>query len=275
MYLKTKTKTYNLKEQTLVMGILNLTPDSFSDGGAYTSIDKAVEHALEMEKAGAHIIDVGGESTRPDHAPVSEEEEIARVVPIIKALSERLSIPISIDTYKERTAEAAIVAGAEIINDVWGAKKEPKIAEVAAKYEVPIILMHNRTNKQYDDLMAEMIVDLKESIAIAQHAGVRDEQIILDPGIGFAKELEDNFYVLGHLEQLTERLPYPFLLGTSRKSFIQTVLDISAADRDNATGATTCLGMMKGVHIVRVHDVPRHVELVTMMEAMLRSNVNG
>lgn len=212
MYLRTKTKTYNLKKQTLVMGILNLTPDSFSDGGAYASIDKAVEHALEMEKAGAHIIDVGGESTRPDHAPVSEEEEIARVASVIEALSERLTIPISIDTYKAKTAEAAIVAGAEIINDVWGAKKEPNIAEVAAKYDVPIILMHNRTNKQYDDLITDMIVDLEESIEIAQRAGVREEQIILDPGIGFAKELEDNFYVLGHLEQLTKRLPYPFFI---------------------------------------------------------------
>lgn len=270
MYLKTETKSYNLQEQTLVMGILNLTPDSFSDGGSYTSVNKAVDHALEMENAGAHIIDVGGESTRPDHAPVSEKEEIARVVPIIEALKERLSIPISIDTYKAKTAEAAIRAGAEIINDVWGAKKEPQIAEVAAKYDVPIILMHNRTNKQYDDIIADMIVDIEESIAIAKQAGVKEEHIILDPGIGFAKELPDNFYVLRHLDQLTQAFPYPFLLGTSRKSFIQTVLDIPAEKRDNATGATTCMGMVKGVHIVRVHDVPRHVELVTMMEAMLK-----
>lgn len=275
MYVKTKSKTYNLRDQTLVMGILNRTPDSFSDGGSYESIDKAIEHAVAMEQAGAHIIDIGGESTRPDHAPVSVAEEIDRVVPLIEALQAHLSIPISIDTYKGETAEAAITAGAEMINDIWGAKKDPTIAEVAAKYDVPIILMHNRTNKVYDSMIHDMITDLQESIDIAHQAGVKDEQIILDPGIGFAKELTDNFYVLRHLEKISGAFPYPLLLATSRKSFIGTVLDVPPEQRDNATGATTCLGMMKGAQILRVHDVERHVELIKMMEAMLKGNING
>lgn len=270
MYVKTKKKTYNLNEQTLIMGILNTTPDSFSDGGKYTSIEKAVNHALEMEEKGAHIIDIGGESTRPNHHPVTEREEIERVVPIIRTLKDHLSIPISIDTYKANTAKAAIEAGADIINDVWGAKKEPQITKVAADYNVPIILMHNRTNKQYSSMIEEIIADLKESISIAQSSGVTNEQIILDPGVGFGKELPDNFHVLRHLDAIVEAFPYPVLLGTSRKSFIQTVLDIPAEKRDNATGATTCYGMMKGAKIFRVHDVERHVQLVHMMDAMMK-----
>lgn len=259
---------YNLQEQTLVMGILNRTPDSFSDGGRYSSVEKAVEHAKQMEEAGAHIIDIGGESTRPNHKPVTEEEEISRVVPIIEALKKSLSIPISIDTYKAGTAAKAIEAGAEIINDIWGAKQDPKMAEVAAKYDVPIVLMHNRESTQYDSIINDMIVELQESIDIVRKAGVKNEQIILDPGIGFGKELADNFLVLQELDKLIEALPYPFLLGTSRKSFITTVLDLPAEKRDNATGATTCFGMVQGAHIMRVHDVERHVELVKMMDAM-------
>lgn len=271
MYLKTKSKTYNLKEETLIMGILNSTPDSFSDGGQYNSVEKAVEHALEMERAGAHIIDVGGESTRPDHEPVTEEEEIKRVTPLIKALKKQLSIPISIDTYKAKTAEMAIEAGAEIINDIWGAKRDAKMAEVAATANVPIVLMHNRTNKQYESIIDDMIVELQESIDIVREAGVKEENIILDPGVGFGKELPDNYIVLQRLDELIAALPYPFLLGTSRKSFITTVLeDIPAEKRDNATGATTCFGMVQGAQIMRVHDVPRHVELVKMMNAMIR-----
>ncbi|HZW68697.1 MAG TPA: dihydropteroate synthase [Pseudogracilibacillus sp.] len=270
MYIKTKVKTLSLSDYTHVMGILNMTPDSFSDGGKYTTIDRAVERALQMEAEGADIIDVGGESTRPDHEPVTIEEEIARVLPVIEALEKRLSIPISIDTYKAETAEAAIKAGASIINDIWGAKHDPDIAHVAAKYDVPIILMHNRTNKQYDSLIDDMIVDLEASIKIAKDAGVPDENIIIDPGIGFALELEDNYLVMQELERFTEYFPYPFLLATSRKSFISKVLPNKAEERDNATGATTCLGITKGVHIVRVHDVKGTVELTKMMDAMVK-----
>lgn len=270
MYIKTKTKTLSLHKRTHVMGILNVTPDSFSDGGKYNQVERAVERALQMEVEGADIIDVGGESTRPDHKPVTVQEEIDRVVPIIESLSKELSIPISIDTYKSETAEAAIQAGAEIINDVWGAKYDPEIATVAATYEVPIILMHNRDNKTYESLIEEMIVDLEASISIAKEKGVKDEQIILDPGIGFGKHLEDNYVVMQRLERFTKYFPYPLLLGTSRKSFISKVLPIEPEQRDNATGATTCLGITKGAHIVRVHDVKRNVELCKMMDAMLK-----
>src|SRR5699024_9748855 len=212
----------------------------------------------------------GGESTRPDHDPVSTKEEISRVVPIIQALRKYIDVPISIDTYKADTARAAVDAGADIINDIWGAKKDKEMGAVAATYQVPIILMHNRDNKHYETLMGEIVDDFKKSIAIVKQAGVKGDQIILDPGIGFGKTLEDNYLVLNQLEVIRERLEYPLLLGTSRKSFITKVLDIPADDRDNATGATTCLGIQKGVHIVRVHDVKRHVELAKMMDAIVK-----
>lgn len=268
MLIKTKSKTYDVKKQTLVMGILNITPDSFSDGGSYNSIEKAMKQAKAMEQAGAHIIDIGGESARPDHAPISIEEEVNRVIPVIEALKDEINIPISIDTYKATTAKKAIEAGAEMINDIWGAKKDPEMATVAAEYEVPIILMHNRSNKNYHSLIDDMISDLQESIDIAKSAGVKDENIIIDPGIGFAKEVNDNYLVLNRLDEFVKRLPYPILLGTSRKSFINHVLPIPPAERDNATGVTTCYGMTKGIHIVRVHDVKRNVELIKMMDAI-------
>ncbi|MEI3613982.1 dihydropteroate synthase [Pseudogracilibacillus sp. SO30301A] len=270
MDLITKSKTYHLNERTHIMGILNVTPDSFSDGGNYNSIEKAVLQAKKMEEAGADIIDIGGESTRPDHEPIDVEEEIKRVVPIIKALKEEINIPISIDTYKAETAKQAIESGAEIINDIWGAKHDPEMADVAATYEVPIILMHNRTNKKYEALIEDMVTDLQDSIDIVKRAGVKDKNIILDPGVGFGKELEDNYVVMRHLDKFIERLPYPLLLATSRKSFISKVLDVPPKDRDNATGATTCMGILKGAHIVRVHDVKRTVELAKMMDAMVK-----
>lgn len=263
-----------LKDKTYVMGILNVTPDSFSDGGQYNEIDTAVKQAEQMVAEGAHIIDVGGESTRPDHKPVSEQEEIERVVPVIKALVEKIDVPISIDTYKAKTAEAAVKAGASIINDIWGAKKEPQIASIAAQYNVPIILMHNRENKEYNHLINDMIVDLEESIHIAQEHGVKEDMIWIDPGIGFAKTLEDNYLVMQQLDTIIEKLPYPLLLGTSRKSFITKVLQLEASERDNATGATTVFGLMKGARIVRVHDVKRTVELVKMTEAMMKGRVH-
>lgn len=249
------------------MGILNVTPDSFSDGGSYTTIEKAVRQAIEMEKQGADIIDIGGESTRPNHRPVSVEEEIDRIVPAIKAVKEAVRIPISIDTYKAETARAAVKVGADIINDVWGAKREPEIANVAADYDVPIILMHNRANKNYASLIDDMKSDLLESIEIALKAGVKKENIILDPGIGFAKTQEDNLAAMNQLEVFVG-MDYPVLLGTSRKSFIGHILDVPPEERDNGTGATTCIGIQKGVQIVRVHDVQRNIELAKMMDAM-------
>lgn len=268
MLLETKKQIYNLAKRTHVMGILNVTPDSFSDGGLYHTIEAALEKALKMEADGADIIDIGGESTRPSHMNVSEKQEVERVIPIIKELSKNLSIPISIDTYKSETARLAIENGAEIINDVWGAKKDRQIANVAAEYQVPIILMHNRDNKEYKNLIIDMKSDLSESIQIAMVAGVNKKDIILDPGIGFAKTMANNYDVLKHLDEFVD-MGYPILLGTSRKSFINEVLPTEPDERDNATGATTCLGVTKGVRLHRVHDVKRTVELAKMMDAML------
>ncbi|MFA1822960.1 dihydropteroate synthase [Virgibacillus oceani] len=271
MELKTKSRNYNLTDRTHIMGILNVTPDSFSDGGSYNSVKKAVAQATKLEEQGADIIDIGGESTRPDHAPVTEEEEISRVIPMIEAIKKEVSIPISIDTYKAKTAKQAIEAGAEIINDVWGAKREPEIAKVAATYNVPIILMHNRNNMDYTDLIEDMKKDLQESIEIAISTGVPKYNIILDPGIGFAKTMEHNLIAMNYLEAF-QAFNLPLLLGTSRKTFIGKKLDISVPqERDVGTGATTCLGVSKGVQIVRVHNVEMTVQLTKMMDAMLHS----
>lgn len=269
MILRTAEKTYDLNERTLIMGILNVTPDSFSDGGSYTTLERAVEQAVRMEAEGADIIDIGGESTRPGHESVSEAEEIERVVPIIEAVKAKVNIPISIDTYKAETARRAVEAGASIINDVWRATREKEIARVAADYGVPIILMHNRTNMDYTSLLDDMKADLLESVQICRDAGVADENIFLDPGIGFAKNYEHNLQVMNRLDELND-LGFPILLGTSRKRFIGTVLDLPAEERDIGTGATTCLGIEKGAKIVRVHNVAVNVQLARMMDAMLR-----
>ena len=191
--MKIGNKDFEIGKRTYIMGILNVTPDSFSDGGKFNNLETAIKHAKEMIAEGADIIDIGGESTRPNHIPVSEEEEIKRVVPIIKALSKEIDVPISIDTYKGKVAEEAIKAGAALINDVWGFKKDPYIAEVAAKYNVPCCLMHNRENTDYNNLMEDVLNDLKESIDIALKAGVKPENIMVDPGIGFAKTYEQEF----------------------------------------------------------------------------------
>jgi len=270
MKLTTKINTYDLSKRTHIMGILNVTPDSFSDGGNYTDEKNAIKQAVLMENDGADIIDIGGESTRPDHEAVSLEEEVKRVVPMIQAVKENINVPISVDTYKAKTAEAAIEAGASIINDIWGAKKDPEIADVAASLNTPIILMHNRTNMDYTSLIDDMKRDLTESINIALKAGVSRENIILDPGVGFAKTMDDNFTVMNHLEAFSD-LGFPLLLAASRKRFIGTVLDTSPEERDVGTGATTCLGITKGAHIVRVHNVKTNVQLAKMMDRMLQS----
>ncbi|MBA2876730.1 dihydropteroate synthase [Thermaerobacillus caldiproteolyticus] len=258
----------DLQRKTMVMGILNVTPDSFSDGGRFNAIDRAVEHAKKLVADGADIIDIGGESTRPGAEKVSLEEELRRVIPVIKAVAEEVDVPISIDTYKAEVARQAIEAGAHIINDVWGAKADKKMAEVAAHYDVPIILMHNRHDLQYEYLISDMIADLFESVKLVKNAGVKDENIILDPGIGFAKTFEHNLEVMRHLDEFT-KLGYPVLLGTSRKSFIGHVLDLPVDERVEGTGATICLGIAKGVHIVRVHDVLPIARMAKMMDAML------
>lgn len=260
--------TLNIQDKTMIMGILNITPDSFSDGGCYIDIEKAVEHAKEMIKQGADIIDVGGESTRPGSTIVTAEEEVKRVIPVIERLSREIDVPISIDTYKAEVAKQAVEAGATIINDVWGAKSDPQMAKVAAACDVPIILMHNRDNQNYDELIPDMIADLMESVTIAKNAGVKDENIILDPGIGFAKTMGDNLVVMRNLEAFVQ-LGYPLLLATSRKRFIGHVLDLPPTERMEGTGATVCLGIQKGCHMVRVHDVLEIARMAKMMDAML------
>jgi len=263
-----------IHEETIVMGIVNITPDSFSDGGKYNNVEAAVSHAKKLVAEGAKIIDIGGESTRPGFIKVEVEDEIKRVVPIIEALSAEINVPISIDTYKSEVAEAAVKAGASIINDVWGAKYDPKIADVAAKYQVPIILMHNRNDRNYYDLMSDIVLDLAESIQIAKKAGVSDDLIILDPGIGFAKTPEQNLQVMNALEQI-KALNYPLLLGTSKKSFIGEVLGLEVNERLEGTGATVCLGISKGCEIVRVHDVSQILRMTKMMDAMLGVGSNN
>jgi dihydropteroate synthase len=254
--------------KTQIMGILNTTPDSFSDGGKYVDIDKAIFHANEMIKNGADIIDIGGESTRPGFDPVSVEQEIERTIPVIRKLAKEIDVPISIDTYKAEVAKQAIEAGATIINDIWGAKADPDMGNVAATYDVPIILMHNRHNRAYDQLIPDMIVDLMESVKLVKDAGVKDEKIILDPGVGFAKTMEDNLLVMRHLDSFVQ-LGYPVLLGTSRKSFIGHVLDLPPIERLEGTGATICLGIEKGCQIIRIHDVLEMSRMAKMMDAML------
>lgn len=256
-------------KRTWIMGILNVTPDSFSDGGQYSSVASAVTHARRMVAEGADIIDVGGESTRPGSAEVSLEEELERVIPIIKALSRELSVPISIDTYKAETARMAVKAGAHIINDVWGFKKDPEMAATAAKLNCPVILMHNRKVAEYTDLMGEIRQELMESVALAVKAGVREDHIILDPGIGFGKNYEHNLELMGHLRKIAE-LGYPVLLGTSRKTFIRKTLNLPADDVVEGTAATSVAGIMQGCDIIRVHDVGPMKRTARMADAMFR-----
>ncbi len=261
---------FKLGERTYVMGILNVTPDSFSDGGKFNNIEAALKRTKELIDDGADIIDIGGESTRPNFEVVKAEEEIKRVVPIIKAIKENFDIPISIDTYKSETAKAAIEAGADLINDVWGFKKDKDMAKVAYEYGVPCILMHNREKAEYNNLMEDVISDLEESINIALEAGVKKENIILDPGIGFAKTLEENLKVMNNLEKIRD-MGYPVLLGTSRKSMIGLTLDLPVDKRLEGTIATTVLGIVKGCEFIRVHDVLENKRACVMTDAILKA----
>jgi dihydropteroate synthase len=258
----------DFKKETVIMGILNVTPDSFSDGGKYGRIDTALKHAEEMLRDGAKIIDVGGESTRPGYVPISLEEELERTVPVIKALTRELGCTVSIDTYKAGVAEEAILAGAQIINDIWGAKREPYIADVAAKHGVPIILMHNREKAEYEgNFMDEVIADLEESVGIAIAAGVAHDNIWLDPGIGFARNAIQNIWTMQGLDRISE-MGYPVLLGTSRKSLIGNVLGLPVEERLEGTGATVCYGIEHGCHIMRVHDVKEIARMAKMMDVL-------
>ncbi|MEQ8153961.1 MAG: dihydropteroate synthase [Clostridiaceae bacterium] len=264
-------KEFVLGKRTYIMGILNVTPDSFSDGGKYNNLELALKQTEKLIAEGADIIDVGGESTRPGAVYVSAEEEINRVVPVIKGIKEKHDITISIDTYKAEVAEAAIKAGADMINDVWGFKKDSEMANVAAKYGVQCCLMHNRDNEMYTDIIEDMKKDLQESVNIALKAGIKKENIILDPGIGFAKTVEQNIEVMDRLEELLD-LGYPMLLATSKKRMIGFTLNLPPEERTEGTMATTVIGIMKGYDFVRVHDVKENKRAAQMTDAIVRRN---
>lgn len=256
--------------RTYVMGILNVTPDSFSDGGQHQTPVDAAAHAARMVAEEVDILDVGGESTRPTHTPVSAEEEMARVLPVIRMLAGKYPhIPVSVDTMKAEVAREAIRAGASLLNDVWGFRRDPAMAEVAAQSDVACCLMHNRAEAVYGNLMAEVCSDLLESVRIAVASGVARDRILLDPGIGFGKTREQNLEVLRHLDQI-RALGYPVLLGTSRKSVIGLTLGLPVEERLEGTLVTTALGIAQGVDVVRVHDVRQNVRACRMADAILR-----
>jgi dihydropteroate synthase len=258
-----------LGARTIIMGILNVTPDSFSDGGEYLAPDKAVVRARQMVLEGADIIDIGCESTRPGFLKVSVEKELQRVIPVIEALKRELNVPLSIDTYKSEVARQALEAGAHIVNDVWGGKEDPNLLRVAADYDCPVILMHNRKDMNYGDFLQDVLHDLQASIDLALQAGVRRDQIILDPGIGFAKTLDHNLWLMNHLDALN-RLGYPVLLGTSRKSMIRNILQLPPDDVIEGTAATVTLGIAQGCDIMRVHDIKQMKRVAVMTDAIVR-----
>lgn len=262
-------KTFH-NNKTYIMGILNVTPDSFSDGGKFNNIDEALRHAEQMINEGAAVIDIGGESTRPGYTHISPEEEIQRVTPIITAVKKEFNIPISIDTYKSQVANAALSCGADMINDIWGLKYDCDMAKVAKKHTAAVCIMHNRKDNIYTDFLNDVISDLNESLDIAKKHKIDDNKILLDPGVGFAKSLEENLKITNNLEIL-KKLGYPYLLGTSRKSMIGLTLDLPTNMRLEGTIATSVIAVMKGAMFVRVHDVKENFRAIKMTEAILNS----
>jgi dihydropteroate synthase len=278
-------KTFVWGERTYIMGIINVTPDSFSGDGLAGNVEEAVAQAIRFVEEGADILDIGGESTRPGSQPISEEEELSRVMPVLRRLVKEVDVPISIDTYKARVAREAIEAGASMVNDVWGLRMDPDMAKVVAEYNVPVVVMHNRSNPknavqearlggryvgvEYQDLMADIVRELEYSIGLALDAGVDFEKIIVDPGIGFGKTVEQNLEILRRLGEL-KVLGRPILLGTSRKSVIGYVLNLPPNERVEGTAATVALGIAAGADIVRVHDVKAMARVAKMADAIVR-----
>lgn len=261
---------FDYNKKTYIMGILNITPDSFSDGGKFNNIESAINHSKKMINEGADIIDLGGESTRPGHTYVDADEELSRILPVIKKLKEEIKVPISVDTYKSKVAEESLKLGVEMINDIWGLQKDKDMANVIAKYNAYVCIMHNQDKTEYEKDIIESIKEfLNKSINIALNAGIDKEKIVIDPGIGFGKTFEQNLEVLRRLSELKE-LGYPILLGTSRKSVIGNVLDVEPKDRLEGTIATTVLGIRDGVSIVRVHDVLENLKAAKMADALYR-----
>ncbi len=271
--MKIGSREFQTKGHTYVMGILNVTPDSFSDGGKWNDRERALKRVEEMVKQGADLIDIGGESTRPGYTPVETEEEIARTAPVIEAVKARFDIPVSLDTCKSEVALAGIQAGADLINDIWGLKQDEKMAGVISDSGLPCCLMHNRKKAEYKNFMQEAAADLAETLQLAERAGIKGDKIILDPGIGFAKSYEQNLEMINCLEEL-HVLGCPLLLGCSRKSVIGLTLDLPADQRLEGTLVTTVIGVMKGCMFVRVHDIQENVRAVRMTEAILGGGRN-
>lgn len=265
--MKIGSREFDTANHTYIMGILNVTPDSFSDGGKWNDLDRALFHVEEMIGDGASIIDIGGESTRPGYTILPDEEEIARVVPVIRAVKERFDIPVSLDTYKSAVALAGIEAGADMINDIWGLKYDERLGEVIAKAGVACCLMHNRKEPDYKDYIRDLLADLEETMEMAERAGISREKICVDPGVGFGKTYENNLEIIGKLEVL-HTFGLPVLLGTSRKSVIGLTLDLPASERVEGTLATTVIGVLKGAAFVRVHDVKENMRAIRMTEAI-------
>lgn len=265
--MKIGSREFEIGRHTYIMGILNVTPDSFSDGGKYLSMDAALRHTEKMLLEGMDILDIGGESTRPGHTQISAEEEIKRVVPVIEAVKKRFDIPVSVDTYKSTAAKAAVEAGADLVNDIWGLKYDSAMARVIADSGVCCCLMHNREKAEYTHFMDEVLEDLRDSLSIAENAGITREKIILDPGVGFGKTYEDNLEVLRSLSRFAE-LSCPMLLGTSRKSVIGLTLDLPTSERVEGTLVTTVLAVLNRWPFVRVHDIKENRRAIQMMEAV-------
>lgn len=266
-------RLFDVENDCYIMGILNVTPDSFSDGGKWTDIEKTKKHTADMIEEGAAIIDVGGESTRPGHVQISIQEEIDRVVPAIEMIKKNFDIPVSIDSYKGQVVEAALKAGADMVNDIWGLKYDRKVADLIARYQVPCCLMHNRGKADYGQFMDDMCRDMRDSLAIAKEAGIADSQIILDPGVGFGKTYENNLTAINQLEKLSA-LGYPVLLATSRKSVIGTALDLPTDQRVEGTIVTTVLGVQKKAAFIRVHDIKENLRAIRMTQAIMREGRN-
>ena len=272
--LRCRNRTLPLGERTLLMGVLNVTPDSFSDGGRYFDQDKAIAHGMRMVEEGADLIDVGGESTRPGSKPLALEEELKRIIPVIETLAGKVDVPISIDTYKSAVASRAIDVGAQIINDISGLHFDPAVAKVAAKQDTPLVLMHIRGTPEtmqkevhYPSLLSEILQSLRESIQKAESYGVDPDQIIIDPGIGFGKNLEHNLLIIKHLSEFRV-LGKPILLGTSRKSFIGKILNAEVDQRLEGTLSTIAIGVLNGAHIIRCHDVLPARKVIAVADAI-------
>ena len=271
-------KNFDTDHETYIMGILNVTPDSFSDGGNFNCLDAALRHTEEMLAEGADIIDIGGflfafsgnKNGRPGHVQITDQEEIDRVTPIIEAVKSRFDVPISLDTYKSAVAEAGIAAGADLINDIWGLKYDPKMAEVIAKGDVACCLMHNRDNSNYADFLKEWYDETAECVTLAKAAGIADDKIILDPGVGFGKTYEQNLITIKYMDKL-KTLGYPLLLGTSRKSVIGLTLDTPVTDRVLGTAVTTVFAVQQGYAFVRVHDIKANKQAIQMTKAIMEA----